>query len=625
MPHASASRAVERRRGARSSVGVLTMMTLVAVAIVARAALARGVVADDVARTSVSEDIARDAALGVMFDGQARARGMASLNAKRGDFAREDAVSFAALGAAKPQIGAAQTDFERYLLRHGKTKHQYCLARDIVDQKSCAAAVSRAETSFRRNSRIVAQHNADPRNTYKLRVNKFADVDVDDFTHKRYNYQARPTPKNHIRKQNAQRLAQRVKNSLLGIREAEVESLQKNFNWADVPGVMGRVHNQKSDCASCWAYVTSDILESLLVINKVTKTHEELAVDELINCDTYDSGCSTGNMFTAFEWIEGKGGIATESDFEQRLGVIRDEPKIKTPEMVTTHSWDDQYTTKPQPYFEDDSTNLESNEALELIQRRVCNAMQHGTKRVSPVYGYCELSLAGGEKELMQAVSRSPVAIGLNANKKFQLYDSGILRMKDCPPAPHTRDTMYMSINHAALLTGWGEEELPSGEVVKYWVIKNSFGEDWGEDGYFRIERGPVTSEGLGTCGVYFESVYPIVKKQDAISDSHGCVPGATFRKDYYRSLIASSARQGEHQIGLVEQGMSKDSTDARRIVLQVVACTVMGALLTVVLVNRVGTLLNFKSKKATKNTVNSEGQTLLANKQGSAAAHDLV
>jgi hypothetical protein len=70
---------------------------------------------------------------------------------------------------------------------------------------------------------------------------------------------------------------------------------------------------------------------------------------------------------------------------------------------------------------------------------------------------------------------------------------------------------------------------------------------------------------------------------------------------------------------------MSKDSTDARRIVLQVVACTVMGALLTVVLVDRLGTLLNFKSKKATKNTVNSEGQTLLANKQGSAAAHDLV
>ena len=619
------SRAVSRRRGERGGrFGTQAGWVFVAVVSVACAAHARGDVVDGFMDAALGSGDARDAALGAMFDGQVRARGMASLNAKRGEYLHEDAVNFAALGAAKPH-GAAQTEFERYLIRHGKTKHEYCASKDIVDQKSCAAAVSRAEASFRRNSRIVAQHNADSHNTYKLKVNKFADVDVDDFTHKRYNYRARPTPKNHMRKQNAQRLASQVRNSLLGGKEAEVESLQKNFNWADVPGVMGRVHNQKSDCASCWAYVTSDILESLLVINKVSKAHQELAVDELINCDTYDSGCSTGNMFTAFEWIEGKGGISTEADFKERLDIVRDEPNIKTPEMVTTHSWDDQYTTRPQPYFEDESANLQSSETLELIQRKVCTAMQHGTKRVSPVYGYCELSLAGGEKELMQAVSRSPVAIGLNANKKFQLYDSGILRMKDCPPAPHTRDAMYMSINHAALLTGWGEEELPSGEVVKYWIIKNSFGEDWGEDGYFRIERGPVTSEGLGTCGVYFESVYPIVKKQDAASSSHGCVPGATFRTDYYRSLIASQARQGEHKVGAAESHMFEERTDARLIVLQVIACTVVGALLAAVLVDRIGSLLNIRTKKTKENNSNREDQTLLTNKQGSTAAQDLV
>ena len=117
--------------------------------------------------------------------------------------------------------------------------------------------------------------------------------------------------------------------------------------------------------------------------------------------------------------------------------------------------------------------------------------------RVAQVHGYCELSLSGGEKELMHALSKSPVAIGINANKKFQLYDRGILRMKDCPPAPHTSETMYTAINHAALLTGWGEEKMPNGEVVKYWEVKNSFGSDWGEGGYFRIERGPVTAEGL--------------------------------------------------------------------------------------------------------------------------------
>ena len=39
----------------------------------------------------------------------------------------------------------------------------------------------------------------------------------------------------------------------------------------------------------------------------------------------------------------------------------------------------------------------------------------------------------------MEAVSKHPVAIGINANKVFQLYASGIISAKDCGPAPHTR------------------------------------------------------------------------------------------------------------------------------------------------------------------------------------------
>ena len=45
-------------------------------------------------------------------------------------------------------------------------------------------------------------------------------------------------------------------------------------------------------------------------------------------------------------------------------------------------------------------------------------------------------------------------------------------------------------LDHAVLLVGYGTDDLD------YWTVKNSWGENWGEDGYFRIERGG------GTCGI---------------------------------------------------------------------------------------------------------------------------
>jgi hypothetical protein len=154
------------------------------------------------------------------------------------------------------------------------------------------------------------------------------------------------------------------------------------------------------------------------------------------------------------------------------------------------------------------------------------------------VFGYCELDFEAGEAALMAAVSRHPVAVGINANKVFQLYASGIISSKDCGPAPHTAEMEIMAINHAVVVTGWGEE-MVGGRAMKYWILKNSFGEGWGENGYFKLERGAHTldREGFGTCGMYFESVYPVM---DESAGADACVPGSTFRTKYYSATSAA-------------------------------------------------------------------------------------
>ena len=75
-----------------------------------------------------------------------------------------------------------------------------------------------------------------------------------------------------------------------------------------------------------------------------------------------------------------------------------------------------------------------------------------------------------------------PLSVALNANP-LQTYVSGILDIS-------SNKCKASGINHAVSLVGYGSAS------VDYWIIKNSWGNNWGESGFFRIRRGN------GTCGV---------------------------------------------------------------------------------------------------------------------------
>lgn len=59
-------------------------------------------------------------------------------------------------------------------------------------------------------------------------------------------------------------------------------------------------------------------------------------------------------------------------------------------------------------------------------------------------------------------------------------------------------------LDHGVAVVGYGTTE----EGTKYWIVKNSWGEGWGEGGYVRMQRGVEAMEGL--CGIAMEASYPI-------------------------------------------------------------------------------------------------------------------
>lgn len=99
------------------------------------------------------------------------------------------------------------------------------------------------------------------------------------------------------------------------------------------------------------------------------------------------------------------------------------------------------------------------------------------------------------EVDLRKAVFTSPVSIAIEADTRvFQLYTAGIITSESCGT----------NLDHGVLVVGYGEED-----GVKYWIVKNSWGAGWGEDGYVRIERTDDTnSEGI--CGVAMQPSFPI-------------------------------------------------------------------------------------------------------------------
>ncbi|KAH7332465.1 hypothetical protein KP509_20G088800 [Ceratopteris richardii] len=123
-----------------------------------------------------------------------------------------------------------------------------------------------------------------------------------------------------------------------------------------------------------------------------------------------------------------------------------------------------------------------------------CDSNKAGTHVVT-IDGYEEIQ-PNDETSLLKAVAQQPVSVAVEAGgRDFQFYSGGIFT-----------GGCGTDLDHAMLIVGYGSDA-----QIDYWIVKNSWGTNWGEKGYIRMQRGGgVKKMAAGLCGINMLASFPI-------------------------------------------------------------------------------------------------------------------
>jgi len=230
------------------------------------------------------------------------------------------------------------------------------------------------------------------------------------------------------------------------------ESLPAAWDWRNISGVnylsWSRNQHIPQYCGSCWAHgTTSALADRINIARNNTFPQIALSPQVIINCEA-GGDCDGGNPLGVYQFGNQVG--IPEDSCQNYLAADGTGPTCSAIEQCKT-------CTPPAPPT---GENGQAN----------CSAVKNFTQWKVSQYG----SVSGVNNMKAEIYARGPIGCGIDATTGLLAYTGGI----------YSEFSLFPSINHEISVVGWGADE----EGTEFWVVRNSWGTYWGEQGFFRIK-----------------------------------------------------------------------------------------------------------------------------------------
>jgi len=311
--------------------------------------------------------------------------------------------------------------------------------------------------NFKKNLEIIRNHNKNRngKNSYSLGINNFADMALEEF-HDKYlkgnqmifksvkekYYDDKSKFKHLDFWELPEELEDEYLELFLGDKDkvGKIEKVVKNNKYNTIlrskfngfrsldwieKANLNSYVENQGECGSCWAFATAQAIEAAFYLKYGKTIH--LSKQQLVDCEKNSKGCSGGMLHTAMDYIK-ENGIESENEY---------------------------------PY--------------NMIENKYCKYSSEKVITKLDSYELCAEDDCSTDENLYSALEKGPVAAAVDGSEHFMLYMGGIF------------DKPCEELNHAILLVGYHKKENESDD--SYWIVKNSWGEKWGENGFIKIKH----------------------------------------------------------------------------------------------------------------------------------------